>query len=59
MKDHKLGAAGANFFGAAGAAPVETDWTALRDRWEYSHVGRAVFAALAFLLVVLACLRPA
>ncbi len=57
MRDQRLSTAGTSFFGAAGGAPAETDWTALRDRWEYSHIGRAVFAALAFLLVVPACLR--
>ncbi|HYD06433.1 MAG TPA: DUF1772 domain-containing protein [Reyranella sp.] len=32
--------------------PPDSDWKALRDRWEASHVARAVFAALAFLLLL-------
>jgi hypothetical protein len=28
----------------------------LRDRWEYSHLARAVFAALAFIFLVIAAL---
>ena len=36
--------------------PNPPSWTELRDRWEYSHVARAVFAfsSLVALLVVLA-----
>ncbi len=30
------------------------DWTVLRDRWEYSHVARAVLAMLALILLVTA-----
>jgi len=30
------------------------DWTTLRDRWEYSHVARAAFAALSFVLLITA-----
>ena len=28
------------------------DWTRLRDRWEYSHVARAVFAGVSFISMV-------
>jgi hypothetical protein len=28
------------------------EWTDLRDRWEYSHVVRAMFATLSFILLV-------
>jgi hypothetical protein len=42
--------------------PPEQDWKALRDRWEASHLVRAIVAALAFLLLVTAAmlqpLRP-
>jgi len=33
------------------------DWTALRDRWEYSHVVRAALALVSLLLVVTAIAR--
>jgi hypothetical protein len=32
--------------------PPNADWMALRDRWEASHVARAIAAAAAFLLLV-------
>ena len=47
-----LRGAGGAFFGSGGAMPSNQSWTALRDRWEYSHVARAVFAGLAFLALV-------
>lgn len=34
--------------------PIKLDWTALRDRWEISHVVRAVFGLLSLLLLVTA-----
>lgn len=36
-----------------------TDWTSLRDRWEWSHVCRAVTSTAAFLLLVAATLASA
>jgi hypothetical protein len=36
--------------------PAERDWKALRDRWEASHLARAVAAAIAFLLLVAAAI---
>jgi hypothetical protein len=41
--------------GAAGGRPPE--WTALRDRWEYSHVARAGLALSSFVLLVIAVAR--
>lgn len=32
----------------------QPDWTELRDRWEYSHVARAVFALLSLITPVIA-----
>jgi hypothetical protein len=55
LKDQKLGGLGAGFFGfgvKGGGEP--TDWTALRDRWEYSHVARAGFALLGVILLLIA-----
>ncbi|MDX3926436.1 MAG: DUF1772 domain-containing protein [Shinella sp.] len=46
----ELGGAGKSFFGETKSIS-DSDWTALRDRWEYSHITRAAFAMLAFLLV--------
>jgi hypothetical protein len=50
-----LGKSGSTFF-AAGAAATrgETDWQRLRDRWEYSHVARAVLAAISLVALVIA-----
>jgi hypothetical protein len=40
--------------------PTGSDWTALRDRWEGSHLVRSIAAAAAFLLLVAAAvLAPA
>jgi hypothetical protein len=46
------------FFGMTEDAG-QTDWTALRDRWEWSHVCRAATSMTAFLLLVAAALAPA
>jgi hypothetical protein len=47
-----LSGLGAAFFGKAPAA--QADWAALRDRWEYSHLVRAVLSMTAFVLLVVA-----
>jgi hypothetical protein len=58
VKDFKLTGAGARFFSFAAAKPGAdgqmADWTVLRDRWEYSHVVRAILALLGFGLLVAA-----
>ena len=61
LQQQELKGAGAAFFSAGSNAPSMSmqSWTALRDRWEYSHLARAVFAALGFVLLVLTLLRPA
>jgi hypothetical protein len=60
LKDTELGRTGAGFFGAdplrRGAAGKEPDWTALRDRWEYSHVWHEAFGLLSLILLVAAVL---
>ena len=53
LKDTKLSQAGSAFF-SAGSNIKAGDWTALRDRWEYSHVARAVLVTTAFVLLVCA-----
>lgn len=56
LKDMQLNEAGSAFFGAGGQVEESRagDWTALRDRWEYSHVARAVLVTTAFVLLVCA-----
>jgi hypothetical protein len=56
LKDFKLEGLGAGFFsfGIAKRNAGSPDWTVLRDRWEYSHVGRAVLALLSLTLLVVA-----
>ncbi|WP_244622063.1 DUF1772 domain-containing protein [Bradyrhizobium ivorense] len=46
-----LSGLGASIF--AGAPAAERDWMVLRDRWEYSHLARAVCAAIAFVALVI------
>ncbi|BCH24469.1 hypothetical protein MesoLjLc_41320 [Mesorhizobium sp. L-8-10] len=55
LKDSDLSRFGVGFF-SFGARDEESaqDWRKLRDRWEYSHVARAFFAMLAFLLLAIA-----
>lgn len=54
-RNMKMGAAGAGFFKAGpGGSDVAADWTALRDRWEWSHVVRATLATIAFLSLLIA-----
>jgi len=42
------------FFGLAQSAEAQPDWTVLRDRWESSHLWRAVLAMAAFILLATA-----
>ena len=53
LKHQELRGPGAKFFGRP-RATVEADWTLLRDRWEMSHVARAVFAMSALAALVVA-----
>jgi hypothetical protein len=56
LKDISLQGAGGAFFGFGSkrAGSRQVDWTYLRDRWEYSHLGRAALALVAFVLLVTA-----
>jgi hypothetical protein len=53
-----LSRGGSGFFSVGGkhdgGGATAEDWTALRDRWEHSHVGRSVLVVLAFLALVTA-----
>jgi hypothetical protein len=54
LKDVKPQGAGGRFFGfdpLGRASGTGGDWEKLRDRWEYSHVARAVLAVLGFVLL--------
>ena len=58
LQGQNLGGAGATFFATGGPSPTVQRWTTLRDRWEFSHVARALFAGLAFVFLVLAAVAP-
>jgi hypothetical protein len=53
MKGEPVSAAGAAFFGVGEAHAAPQDWTALRDRWEYGHLVRAVLASASLLALVI------
>ena len=60
LKDQKLSEAGAKFFDTGHLnAPDRsgeglTDWRSLRNRWEYSHIVRAVLSAIAVISITIA-----
>lgn len=52
----QLGEAGSGFFafGTQGnGKEAGQDWTELRDRWEYSHVARAICASVSFVALLI------
>jgi hypothetical protein len=57
LQEAELGTAGAGFFslGSKGkqTATPTSEWMALRNRWEFSHVVRAFFAALGLAFLVI------
>lgn len=53
LQSTKLTGAASRFF-EAGSALSAADWTEMRDRWERSHVLRAVASAIALLLLATA-----
>jgi len=60
LQDLELKGAGQTFFGhdplrrRSAADSAQPDWQVLRDRWENSHVIRAVLSGLSFVLLVTA-----
>ncbi len=54
LRGVKLGNAGTRFFGFDFLPASGLDWTALRDRWEHSHIARAIFSGSALLASVIA-----
>jgi hypothetical protein len=53
MTGEPVSASAAAFFGAGRGQASAADWTALRDRWEYGHVARAVLASTSLLALVI------
>ncbi|WP_027997559.1 hypothetical protein [Sinorhizobium arboris] len=55
LKDTQLGGTSTRFFALGkSAAPENGDWTALRDRWERSHVVRAALGLVSLVLLATA-----
>ncbi len=61
LKDNDLKGVGAGFFAfgaekraASNGATSDEGWKGLRNRWEFSHVLRAVLAAIALMLLIIA-----
>jgi hypothetical protein len=50
----KLSGAAENFFRTGQAGSPASDWTRLRDRWEWGHAARAAAATIGFLLLLVA-----
>lgn len=53
MQEQEMGAAGSAFF-QSGAAPPGAAWKKLRNRWERSHLVRAMLMTLAFVAMTIA-----
>lgn len=59
LQSQRLSGAGERFFStAASKVDRESDWTRLRDRWEYSHVARAVLMSLALVGLAVSLTLP-
>ncbi len=56
LKEQQLDRMGSGFFslGKKGSQLGRMEWTELRDRWECSHVVRAVFSMVSFIALVTA-----
>ena len=57
LKNQRLGNLGQKFFSPAreiARNPQDRNWAQLRDRWEYSHLVRAVCSVIAFIAVIIA-----
>ena len=61
LKDKNLKGVGAGFFAfgakkraASDGTTSDDDWKGLRNRWEFSHVLRAILAAIAFIFLTIA-----
>jgi hypothetical protein len=54
LEGQQLRGLGASFFSFGQGNELPADWTQLRDRWEYSHVIRAVLGLIGFLCLAVA-----
>lgn len=54
LQGQSLGTAATGFFSFAAGEAGAQGWEHLRSRWEYSHVARAILAALSFTALALA-----
>jgi hypothetical protein len=55
LKDADLKGIGESFIAfSAGSRVASAEWSTLRDRWEYSHVVRAVLVVFALVLLAVA-----
>lgn len=54
LTETQLSGAGKTLFGTAADDVRKDDWQALRDRWEWSHIVRAVLSMLSFILLLAA-----
>lgn len=56
LEDEPVTGVGARFFAAGRPAtdPEVDRWTLLRDRWEYSHLGRAALAVISLVAMLIA-----
>ncbi|WP_246248868.1 anthrone oxygenase family protein [Chelativorans alearense] len=53
MEGQSVSASGATFFGVGSKREArKPEWTELRDRWEYSHVARAVVTSVGLIALV-------
>lgn len=62
LEGEKLSESGVRFFSTASGSGQSNasnpgDWKQLRDRWEHSHVARAILAALALIVLLIALSR--
>jgi len=62
LKNQQLSQAGARFFAidqpnSEDRAATNPNWTASRDRWEYSHIARAALSAIALISLAVAIAR--
>jgi hypothetical protein len=57
LKDQALKGASAKFF-EAGTSATEASWSQLRNRWEYSHVLRAVLMSVVLIALAVAATLP-
>ena len=60
LQNQNLSGASQAFFSAGTKRKASTpaDWTTLRDKWEYSHVARAIFAMLGLIFFGVAITSP-